>query len=68
MVSQPNRIIATDEWVEIPWDNFIQLIEQSEYQDCRAYYHNQKMRIEAMPIGADHAQEHGLLIGMCLYR
>ncbi len=65
MVSQtakPAASIVTDEWVAIGWTEFAQLIEQPEYQDCRAYYHNQRMRLETMPVGSDHAQAHAILI------
>ncbi len=52
----------TDEWVTTTWDQFIQLTEQPQYQNAKAYYHNHKMRIETMPTGSDHAKEHLTLI------
>ncbi|MBW4618832.1 MAG: Uma2 family endonuclease [Cyanosarcina radialis HA8281-LM2] len=59
---QPDRAIVTDDWMPISWDEFVQLVEQPEYKECKAYYHNQKMRLETMPVGSDHAKEHLTLI------
>jgi Uma2 family endonuclease len=63
-----DRPIVTDEWMSIGWDEFIELLETPQYSHCKAYYHNQRMRLETMPVGSDHAQEHGTLIfviGLC---
>jgi Uma2 family endonuclease len=62
------RPIVTDEWVPIGWNDFIALLETPQYRNCKAYYHNQRMRLETMPVGSDHAQAHGTLIfviGLC---
>lgn len=56
------RAIVTDAWTAIAWDDFVQLIEQPEYQRSKAYYHNHKMRLETMPVGSDHAREHAILM------
>lgn len=72
-VPQPSRMlvdsqndqqkgIVIDSWTQIAWDDFAHLIEQPAYSKCKAYYHNQKMRLETMPIGSDHAKEHLILI------
>lgn len=64
VIQTPNAspITVGDEWVAIAWNQFTQLIEQPEYQNCKAYYHNEKMRLETMPVGSDHAKEHLTLI------
>jgi Uma2 family endonuclease len=68
LTSYANQTIVTDEWVAIGWDEFVELLETPQYSNCKAYYHNQRMRLETMPVGSDHAQEHGTLIfviGLC---
>lgn len=50
------------DWIPTAWETFAQLVEQSEYQDCKAYYYDGKMRIEEMPVGSDHAADHAALI------
>ncbi len=62
IVTGPPAPIVTDEWQAIAWEAFVQLLEQPEYQQCKAYYHHQKMRLETMPVGSDHAKEHLTLI------
>ena len=58
---QPEGVVM-DAWMPIAWDTFVQLIEQPKYRKCKAYYHNQKMRLETMPVGSDHGKEHLVLI------
>jgi Uma2 family endonuclease len=53
-----------DAWRAIAWQDFIDLLERPEYQRCKAYYHNQKMWLETMPTGSDHAEAHAILIFM----
>ena len=62
IVTGPPTPIVTDEWQAIAWETFVQLLEQPEYQQGKAYYHHQKMRLETMPVGSDHAKEHAILI------
>ncbi len=54
--------VPLDEWIPFAWDEFIQLIEQPEYKQCKAYYYKGQMRIEARPVGSDHAADHSGLI------
>ena len=61
-VSKPDLPIVTHDWMPIAWKEFVQLIEQPEYKHSKAYYHNHKMRLETMPVGADQAQAHATLI------
>ncbi len=50
--------ILTDNWVLTSWDEYIQIIEQPEYEKAKGYYYNGKMRIEMSPVGNDHASDH----------
>lgn len=57
--------LQTDVWVEASWDEYIQAIEDPNAKNLgksRGYYHAGKMRIEAMPIGSDHADAHAILL------
>lgn len=40
----------------------MQLIDQSDHQHHKAYYHNGQMRLETMPTGSDHARDHAILM------
>jgi Uma2 family endonuclease len=54
--------IATDTWVAVTWDEYIQIIENPAYQNAKSYYHNGRMRIEMPPVGNDHASDHTIII------
>ncbi|MGB3206531.1 MAG: Uma2 family endonuclease [Crinalium sp.] len=54
--------IPTDTWVTASWDEYIQIIEQSEYAKAKGYYYNGRMRIEMSPVGNDHASDHAIVI------
>jgi Uma2 family endonuclease len=53
--------LQTDSWVKASWDEYIQAIENPITKN-RGYYYAGKMRIEAMPIGSDHADAHAILL------
>jgi len=51
-------------WVAMQWPEFVQLTEQPAYCDCKAYYHNARMRLEDMSTGSDHAKAHAILMAL----
>jgi Uma2 family endonuclease len=53
--------LQTDSWVQASWDEYIQAIENPVTKN-RGYYHAGEMRIEAMPIGSDHADVHTMIV------
>jgi Uma2 family endonuclease len=53
--------LTTNAWTKADWDTYINAIESPEHQQDRGYYYNGYMRIEDMPIGADHASDNGLV-------
>ncbi|MEO0769471.1 MAG: Uma2 family endonuclease [Cyanobacteria bacterium J06649_4] len=53
-----------DAWVSVEWAEFLRLAELPDYRDCKAYYHNGKMRIESMSTGSDHAKAHAILMAL----
>jgi Uma2 family endonuclease len=57
----PTKII-TDAWVKATWEEYIEAIADPSFIKAKGYYFQQKMRIEAMPVGTAHASHHALLI------
>jgi len=53
--------LLTDTWVVASWNEFIQTIENPDYQKAKGYYYNGKMRIEAMGVGPDHAKDNAII-------
>lgn len=53
--------IATDVWVTVSWDKYIQLIDNPVYNQARCYYHDGQLRIEMSPIGYDHAANNNII-------
>lgn len=46
--------IVTDSWVKVSWDEFLQIADDSNYQQGRFYYYQNCMRIEMSPVGSIH--------------
>jgi len=61
MTETPTKI-PTDTWVNVPWEEYIQIVENPEYEKAKGYYHNGRMRIEMPPVGNDHASDHTIII------
>jgi Uma2 family endonuclease len=61
MTSTLNQL-ETDTWLITTWDEYAQAIETPAADKYRCYYHAGKMRIETMPIGADHSRVHALIL------
>ncbi len=60
-MSQLQTRIATDTWIIATWDEYIQAIEAPAYEKAKGYYYNGQMRIEAMPVGPDHANDNEIV-------
>lgn len=54
--------IATDTWVKASWEEYIQLVENPEYEKARCYYYNGEFRIEMSALGNDHSLDHAIII------
>ena len=61
MIQLPTKS-PTDTWVESTWDNYIDTVEDPNYQKAKCYYYNGRLRIEMSPVGNDHACDHTLVI------
>jgi len=49
-------------WVIASWDEFIQIANKPDYVNAKCYYYNGKARIESMPVGSDHSNDHSLIL------
>jgi Uma2 family endonuclease len=54
--------LPTDTWVAATWEEYIQVIENPAYEKAKGYYYNNKMRVEMLPVGNDHASDHTIVI------
>lgn len=52
----------TDTWVTANWEEFQQLIADTEFEKAKFYYHNGQLRIEMVPLGHDHACDNTIVI------
>ncbi|NJN85307.1 MAG: Uma2 family endonuclease [Leptolyngbyaceae cyanobacterium SL_7_1] len=53
--------IVTDTWIAAPWNQYVQLFEDPQYNKTKGYYFRDHMRLEMLPIGFDHGTDHGLI-------
>ncbi|PSB53382.1 Uma2 family endonuclease [Chamaesiphon polymorphus] len=53
--------LTTNTWIKAEWDTYVSTIESPKHEQHQGYYYNGYMRIEDMPIGADHASDNGLI-------
>ncbi len=60
MVTTKLKII-TDAWINLTWDEFSQLWDDSTYDKAKFYYYNQQARIEMSPLGKNHASDHAII-------
>ena len=60
MITTETKII-TDSWINLAWDEFSQLWDDSSYEKAKFYYYNQKARIEMTPLGNDHSKDHSII-------
>ncbi len=49
-------------WIDCTWNDFIELIQASEYDKAKCYYHNGQLRIEMPPVGSDHSRDNGIIV------
>ena len=54
--------LKTDTWVAMPWDEYVQIIENPVYEKAKSYYYKGHMRVEMSPVSFDHGQDHVVII------
>ncbi|MEM6255554.1 MAG: Uma2 family endonuclease [Cyanobacteria bacterium P01_D01_bin.156] len=62
MVVSRSQQILTDTWVKATWDEFLSVINSSDYQDGRAYFDAGYMRIEMAAFGAGHGRQNAVAL------
>jgi Uma2 family endonuclease len=54
--------LLSDTWVAVPWDEFLQFVEDPAHEKSKAYYHKGHARVEMQGTGSDHSNDHALII------
>lgn len=57
-MTQSATAIPADTWVDLTWDEYVQLVDSPGYEKAACYYHNGKGRIEMTPLGSNHSRDH----------
>ncbi|MEL7035350.1 MAG: Uma2 family endonuclease [Cyanobacteria bacterium J06592_8] len=53
----------TDTWIDATWEEYLETIENSIYEQAKGYYFNGRMRLEMSPVGNPHSRDHAIVIG-----
>jgi Uma2 family endonuclease len=60
--------IVTDTWIKASWDEYLQAMDNPDYEKAKFYYDQGRLRIEMSPLGNDHASDHSIIsTGINLY-
>lgn len=54
--------IPTETWVRATWDEYLQIVNNPDYERAKSYYNNGQLRIEMSPVGSDHSCDHAVVI------
>lgn len=57
-MGQTQLRLATNAWVAATWAEYLEQLEDPAYEKAKGYYHHDHMRIEMLPVGFDHANNH----------
>ncbi|MCT7957077.1 Uma2 family endonuclease [Laspinema palackyanum] len=52
---------STDVWVTATWEEYIDTLENADYEKSKGYYYNGQGRIEMSAVGWNHAEDNGIL-------
>ena len=52
--------LVTDTWVSVSWDEFMEVVEHSDYQQGRFYFYQNYMRVEMSPVGSIHGNNNNV--------
>ncbi|MEI6442705.1 MAG: Uma2 family endonuclease [Nostocales cyanobacterium ELA583] len=53
--------IVTDTWVNVSWDEFMEFVDHSDYQQGRFYYYENYMKVEMSPVGSIHGNNNNVV-------
>jgi Uma2 family endonuclease len=54
--------IPADTWIGATWDEALETLENPLYEKAKSYYYQQELRIEMAPVGANHADNNGIIL------
>jgi Uma2 family endonuclease len=60
MVATTKQLVPNS-WVNATWDEYLTNIENPAHAKTKGYYHHDKYRIEMIPIGNEHSQDHSII-------
>jgi Uma2 family endonuclease len=61
-------VIVTDTWIPATWEEYVRLTEDPAYAKAKGYYYHNHMRLEMLPVGFDHSQDHvAIVVGISLF-
>lgn len=61
-MTQLQTSVKTDTWITATWEEYLQIIEHPDFAKAKSYYYYQQMRVEMSPVGADHADDNGIIV------
>lgn len=60
-MSQLTTRLPTDTWITVPWEKYLEVIENPMYQNSKSYYYRGNLRIEMLPVSFDHGKDHVII-------
>lgn len=52
----------TDTWIATSWDDYVHILEDPRYEKAKGYYYKEHMRLEMLPVGFEHGNDHVVII------
>lgn len=53
--------LPTETWITIPWEKYLEVIENPIYQNSKSYYYRGNLRIEMLPVSFDQGKDHVII-------
>ncbi len=60
-MAQLTTKLPTETWITIPWEKYLEVIENPIYQNSKSYYYRGNLRIEMLPVSFDHGKDHVII-------
>jgi Uma2 family endonuclease len=62
MALSTSRQLQTDTWVKATWEEFVAVMDDPDYEECRGYFDNGFMRVEMAPLGPGHGRQNSVVM------
>ncbi|MGB3405201.1 MAG: Uma2 family endonuclease [Microcoleaceae cyanobacterium] len=53
--------LPTETWITLPWEKYLEAIENPIFQNSKSYYYRGSIRIEMLPVSFDHGKSHVII-------